>query len=44
MTDRFSTDRFNTAAGDLEVTFLGHGSLLFTFGGTGAAQLPQGLA
>jgi L-ascorbate metabolism protein UlaG (beta-lactamase superfamily) len=32
MTDRFGTDRFKTAAGDLEIAFLGHGSLLFTFG------------
>ena len=27
------TDTFKTSAGDLKVTFLGHGTLLFTFGG-----------
>lgn len=29
----FETDTFKTSAGDLKITFLGHGSLLFTFGG-----------
>ncbi len=29
----FETDRFQTSAGVLEITFLGHGSLLFTHGG-----------
>ena len=27
----FETDRIRTATGDLQITFLGHGSLLFTF-------------
>jgi len=31
-TDR-ETDRFETSAGEVEIMFLGHGSLLFTFGG-----------
>ena len=26
-------DRVKTSAGDLVITFIGHGSLLFTFGG-----------
>jgi L-ascorbate metabolism protein UlaG (beta-lactamase superfamily) len=30
---RYETDTIETAAGPLEITFLGHGSLLFTFGG-----------
>jgi len=29
----FESDRIRTSDGDLEITFLGHGSLLFTFGG-----------
>jgi L-ascorbate metabolism protein UlaG (beta-lactamase superfamily) len=29
----FETDRVETAAGELDITFLGHGSLLFTFAG-----------
>lgn len=29
----FETDRFSTSAGELAITFLGHGSLLLTFGG-----------
>jgi L-ascorbate metabolism protein UlaG (beta-lactamase superfamily) len=29
----FETDRFPTSTGELEITFLGHGSLLFTHGG-----------
>jgi len=28
----FETDTLETSAGDLEITFLGHGSLLFTYG------------
>ncbi len=28
----FETDRFETSGGELEITFLGHGSLLFTYG------------
>jgi L-ascorbate metabolism protein UlaG (beta-lactamase superfamily) len=28
----FETDRFETSAGELQITFLGHGSLLFTLG------------
>lgn len=31
--ERFETDRFPTPAGELSITFLGHGSLLLTFGG-----------
>ena len=26
-------DTFNTSGGDLKITFLGHGTLMFTFGG-----------
>jgi L-ascorbate metabolism protein UlaG (beta-lactamase superfamily) len=29
----YEADRLKTSGGDLEITFLGHGSLLFTFGG-----------
>jgi L-ascorbate metabolism protein UlaG (beta-lactamase superfamily) len=29
----FETDTIKTSAGDLQITFLGHGSLYFTFGG-----------
>ena len=29
----FETDSIKTAAGDLKVTFIGHGTLMFTFGG-----------
>jgi len=31
--DTFETDVIKTAKGDLEVTFIGHGSLMFTYGG-----------
>ena len=31
--ERFETDVLQTSAGDLEMTFLGHGTLLLTFGG-----------
>ena len=31
-TKEFETDVIQTSAGDLEITFLGHGSLMFTFG------------
>jgi L-ascorbate metabolism protein UlaG (beta-lactamase superfamily) len=31
--DRFETDTIKTSAGDLEITFLGHGTLMFFFGG-----------
>lgn len=30
----YETDVFKTSAGDLELTFLGHGTLMFTFGDT----------
>jgi L-ascorbate metabolism protein UlaG (beta-lactamase superfamily) len=30
-TENFATDIFKTAAGDLKITFIGHGSLLFNF-------------
>jgi L-ascorbate metabolism protein UlaG (beta-lactamase superfamily) len=33
MPQRFETDRFETSDGSLEITFLGHGSLLFAFRG-----------
>jgi len=29
----FEEDTFKTSAGDLKITFIGHGSLMFTFGG-----------
>ena len=29
----FETDIVKTSAGDLKITFLGHGTLMFTFGG-----------
>jgi L-ascorbate metabolism protein UlaG (beta-lactamase superfamily) len=29
----YETDNFNTTAGDLKITFIGHGTLMFTFGG-----------
>ncbi len=29
----FETDVFKTSAGDLNITFIGHGTLMFTFGG-----------
>jgi L-ascorbate metabolism protein UlaG (beta-lactamase superfamily) len=32
--EQFETDVFRTSAGDLEVTFIGHGSLMMVFGGT----------
>ena len=31
--EKFETDTIKTSAGDLKITFLGHGSLMFTFGG-----------
>ena len=31
--DRFEADVIKTSAGDLKITFIGHGSLMFTFGG-----------
>jgi L-ascorbate metabolism protein UlaG (beta-lactamase superfamily) len=31
--NQFETDVIPTSAGDLEITFLGHGTLMFTFGG-----------
>jgi L-ascorbate metabolism protein UlaG (beta-lactamase superfamily) len=31
--DTFEKDVFKTSAGDLEITFIGHGSLMFTHGG-----------
>ena len=31
--ERFETDVIQTSAGDLEITFLGHGTLMLTFGG-----------
>ena len=31
--DRFESDVIKTSAGDLKITFIGHGSLMFTFGG-----------
>jgi L-ascorbate metabolism protein UlaG (beta-lactamase superfamily) len=31
--EKFETDTIKTSAGDLKMTFLGHGSLYFTFGG-----------
>jgi L-ascorbate metabolism protein UlaG (beta-lactamase superfamily) len=33
MSKQFETDTFQTSAGDLKITFLGHGSLMFTFNG-----------
>lgn len=32
-TDRYQTDAFPTSEGELKITFLGHGSLYFEFGG-----------
>jgi len=32
-TDAYETDTFQTSAGELKITFLGHGSLYFEFGG-----------
>lgn len=29
----FEKDKINTSAGELEITFIGHGTLMFTFGG-----------
>ena len=29
----FESDIIKTSAGDLKITFLGHGTLMFTFGG-----------
>ncbi len=31
--EALETDVFKTSAGDLKITFIGHGSLMFTFGG-----------
>jgi hypothetical protein len=31
--ERFQTDILKTSQGDLEITFIGHGSLMFTFNG-----------
>ncbi|UCF55898.1 MAG: MBL fold metallo-hydrolase, partial [Deltaproteobacteria bacterium] len=31
--EKFQTDTFKTSAGDLKITFIGHGTLMFTFGG-----------
>ncbi|MDM8525066.1 MBL fold metallo-hydrolase [Desulfococcaceae bacterium HSG8] len=31
--EKFETDIIRTSAGDLEITFIGHGTLMFTFGG-----------
>ena len=31
--EKFETDVIKTSAGDLKITFLGHGSLMFSFGG-----------
>ncbi|MBI4632357.1 MAG: MBL fold metallo-hydrolase [Deltaproteobacteria bacterium] len=31
--DKLETDTFKTSAGELKITFIGHGSLMFTFGG-----------
>lgn len=30
---KFETDTFKTSAGDLKITFIGHGTLMFTFEG-----------
>jgi len=29
----YETDTIKTSAGDLEITFIGHGTLMFSFGG-----------
>ena len=31
--EKFETDSFKTPAGDLKITFIGHGTLMFNFGG-----------
>ena len=31
--EKFETDTIKTSAGDLKITFVGHGTLMFTFGG-----------
>lgn len=31
--EKFETDSIKTSAGDLKITFIGHGTLIFTFGG-----------
>ncbi len=31
--EKFETDVIKTSAGNLEITFIGHGTLMFTFGG-----------
>ena len=36
------TDVFKTSAGELQITFIGHGSLLFTFGGLNVYVDPFG--
>jgi len=30
--EKFETDIIKTAAGDLKITFIGHGTLMFNFG------------
>ena len=32
--ENYETDSIKTSAGNLEITFIGHGTLMFTFGGT----------
>jgi len=31
--EKFETDTIKSSAGDLKITFIGHGTLMFTFGG-----------
>ena len=31
--EKFETDIIKTSVGDLEITFIGHGTLMFNFGG-----------
>src|SRR4030066_2023634 len=31
--EKFETDTIKTSAGDLKISFIGHGTLIFTFGG-----------
>ena len=31
--EKFETDVIKTSAGDLKITFIGHGTLMFAFGG-----------
>ena len=42
MGPELSTDVFKTAAGDLRITFIGHGSLLFTYQGLTIYVDPDG--